>query len=90
MDKLIIQVRVYEGQMRSSNPNVPYSLEEIAKQPVECWRAGASVGLGDHPYPEFGHPTNAQLVERVVQMAGSAGREIAKSTEVRELFGLAT
>ena len=43
MEKLIIQVRVNEGQMRESNPHVPYSPEEIADQVLECWRAGASV-----------------------------------------------
>lgn len=48
-----------------------------------------AVGLGDHPYPEFGHPTNAELVERVAQMAGSMGREISTATEARRLFGLA-
>jgi uncharacterized protein (DUF849 family) len=47
-----------------------------------------AVGLGDHPYPEFGHPTNAQLVERVVQMAGSMGREVATAAEARRLFEL--
>jgi len=40
-------------------------------------------------YPEFGHPTNAQLVERVVQMANSMGREISTAAEVRALFGFA-
>jgi len=48
-----------------------------------------AVGLGDHPYPEFGYPTNAQLVERVAQMAGSMGREISTAAEARQLFGLA-
>ena len=43
MEKLVIQVRVNEGQMRSSNPNVPYSPEEIAEQVLECYAAGASV-----------------------------------------------
>ncbi len=32
-----------------------------------------AVGLGDHPYPEFDLPSNAQLVERVVQMARQHG-----------------
>ena len=49
-----------------------------------------AVGLGDHPYPEFGHPSNARLVERVVQMAGSMGREISTAAEARRLFGLAS
>jgi 3-keto-5-aminohexanoate cleavage enzyme len=48
-----------------------------------------AVGLGDHPYPEFGLPTNAQLVERVVEMARSMGREIATAAETRQTFGLA-
>jgi uncharacterized protein (DUF849 family) len=48
-----------------------------------------AVGLGDHPYPEFGHPTNAELVERVVRMAQSMGRGIATAAEARKLFGLA-
>ena len=43
MEKLIIQVRVNEGQMRSSNPHVPYAPDEIAACVVECWRAGASI-----------------------------------------------
>jgi uncharacterized protein (DUF849 family) len=48
-----------------------------------------AVGLGDHPYPEFGHPTNAQLVERVAQMAKSMGRVISTAAEVRQRFGFA-
>jgi len=47
-----------------------------------------AVGLGDHPYPEFGHPTNAQLVERVAQMAGTMDREISSAAETRKLFDL--
>lgn len=46
-----------------------------------------AVGLGDHPYPELGCPTNAQLVERVVQMAGTMGREVATAAETRRFFG---
>jgi uncharacterized protein (DUF849 family) len=49
-----------------------------------------AVGLGDHPYPEFGHPSNAQLVERVVQMASSMGREVFTAAEARQLFDLAS
>ncbi|MGF7239253.1 MAG: 3-keto-5-aminohexanoate cleavage protein [Frankia sp.] len=43
MEKLIIQVRVNEGQMRKVSPNVPYSPAEIADQSIECWRRGASI-----------------------------------------------
>jgi 3-keto-5-aminohexanoate cleavage enzyme len=49
-----------------------------------------AVGLGDHAYPEFDLPSNAQLVERVVQMARSMGREIATAAETRALFGFAS
>lgn len=41
--KVIIQVRLNEGVMRSQSPTIPYSPKEIADQAVECWRAGASL-----------------------------------------------
>jgi 3-keto-5-aminohexanoate cleavage enzyme len=43
VEKLIIQVRVNEGQLRAVSPNVPYSPSEIAAQTIECARAGASM-----------------------------------------------
>lgn len=48
-----------------------------------------AVGLGDHPFPELGYPTNAQLVGRVVAMAETMGRKIASTVEARQLFGFA-
>ena len=54
MRKLIIQVRVNEGQMRASNPHVPYSPKEIAETVIECWRAGASVVHWHAREPESG------------------------------------
>ena len=36
MEKLIIQVRVNEGQMRSSNPHVPYAPDEIEIGRASC------------------------------------------------------
>jgi 3-keto-5-aminohexanoate cleavage enzyme len=70
MEKLIIQVRVNEGQMRSANPHVPYSPEEIASTIVECWRAGASVVHYHAREPETGKPSTdpalyAEVVRRV-------------------------
>jgi len=45
------------------------------------------IGLGDHPYPELGRPTNAELVARVADMARAMGREVAAPDEARELLG---
>lgn len=45
------------------------------------------VGLGDHAYPELGYPTNAELVEKVVQLAHVMGREVATAAEAREMLG---
>lgn len=57
MDKLIIQVRVNEGRMRSDNPHVPYSPEEIAGQVLECYEAGASVVHFHAREPVSGRPS---------------------------------
>jgi 3-keto-5-aminohexanoate cleavage enzyme len=52
-------------------------------------RAGhLALGLGDYPYPELGTPRNADLVERVAQMAREMGREIASPSEARIILGL--
>jgi 3-keto-5-aminohexanoate cleavage enzyme len=48
-----------------------------------------AIGLGDYPYNEIGTPRNAELVERVVEMAHQIGREVATPSEVRKLLGLA-
>lgn len=40
-----------------------------------------SIGLGDHPYNEFGMPTNAELIRRVVDIAQACGREVATPAE---------
>ena len=46
-----------------------------------------SIGLGDHPFPELGLPTNADLVKEVTAIARSVGREIASPAEAREMLG---
>lgn len=69
MQKLAIQVRLNEGQMRSSNPHVPYSPEEIAQQAVECWEAGASVVHFHAREPESGKPsTDPELYAEAVRL----------------------
>jgi 3-keto-5-aminohexanoate cleavage enzyme len=47
-----------------------------------------AIGLGDYPYPELGTPRNADLVERIAQMAREMGREIASPSEARKTLGL--
>ena len=42
-DKVVIEVGVNEGQLRSANPHVPYSPEEIAADAQRCYDAGAAV-----------------------------------------------
>lgn len=47
-----------------------------------------SIGLGDYPYAEYGKPTNAELIARVVAQAKSLGREIADLNETRHMLGV--
>ena len=47
-----------------------------------------AIGLGDYPYGELGTPRNADLVERIAQMAREIGREIASPPEARKILGL--
>ena len=46
------------------------------------------IGIGDEPFTNDGLPTNADLIERVVAMAKSVGREIATPREARDIMGL--
>jgi uncharacterized protein (DUF849 family) len=48
-----------------------------------------AIGLGDYPYAELGTPRNADLVERIAQMAREMGREIASPSEARKTLALA-
>ena len=45
-----------------------------------------SIGLGDHPYTEFGMPTNADLIRRIVAIARECGREIATPAEAWKIL----
>lgn len=46
------------------------------------------IGLGDYAYTRFGTPDNGEVVEKVVQMAQTLGREIATPTIAREILKL--
>jgi 3-keto-5-aminohexanoate cleavage enzyme len=45
-----------------------------------------SIGTGDYHYEELGHPTNAELVARVADLARAHGREVATADEARDLL----
>ena len=53
-----------------------------------------AIGLGDYAYPELGtsanggHPSNAEVVAAVVEIARRHGREIATPDETRARLGL--
>jgi 3-keto-5-aminohexanoate cleavage enzyme len=69
-DKIIIEVRINEYAMRDTNPNVPYSPEEIANQAAECWREGASIIHYHARDPKTGAPASdpklyAETVRRI-------------------------
>ncbi len=45
-----------------------------------------SIGLGDYPYTEFGEPTNAEIIAKVVEQARALGREPATVEETRQIL----
>lgn len=47
-----------------------------------------SAGLGDHPYTEFGQPTNAQVIEKFAEIARKHGRGVATPAEARDILGM--
>lgn len=77
-------------------PGSTWSITGIGKSHMECMLAGLAagahgirVGLEDNVYFEKGVlATNVQLVERAVELAKLAGREIATAAEAREILGL--
>ena len=45
-----------------------------------------SIGLGDYPYTEFGQPTSAEIIAKVVAQARALGREPASVEETRKIL----
>ena len=39
-EKLVIEVAINENLMRETNPNIPYTPEEMAQVSLECYNAG--------------------------------------------------
>lgn len=67
-------VSLFQGNLL---PLIPYALE----------RGGhVSIGIGDYPYPELGHPTNAALIAETARLVREAGCEVATVAEAREMF----
>lgn len=85
------------SEMRALIPQMPVWMpvvaggEQFSIAAVSMALGGhVRVGLGDHHYSEIGAPTNAALVERVVTMARTIGREPATPDEARRLWGIRT
>jgi len=47
-----------------------------------------SIGIGDYPYAEYGAPTNAELIRRVVRQAAELGREVATLDEAASMLNV--
>lgn len=45
-----------------------------------------SIGTGDYPFVEYGAPTNAEIIERVIAQARAHGREPATVEETRAIL----
>lgn len=63
---------------------------DLLKLSEKIIRSGGhlSIGVGDYPYAEYGAPTNAELIARVVEQARSLGREPATVEETREILAM--
>lgn len=66
---VIIEARINEyTPRRAGNPNVPYSPEEIIKDAVSVWEAGASIVHWHARDPETGAPSHdADLYRQVIE-----------------------
>lgn len=71
MEKLIITAAVSgSAPMKSQNPHVPYTPEEIANEALAAWRAGAAIAHIHVRDPATGQPDSrrelfAEVVERI-------------------------
>lgn len=56
--------------------------------PIIALGGHISIGIGDYTYPELGHPSNADLIRRIVQIAGDIGREVATPDEAKRILAI--
>ena len=94
MDKIIIEARVNELAPRKENPNVPFLPQEITKDALACYEAGASIlhyhgrtadGAPDHD-PEFYKETNAGIREACPILINPTLGYVAHGGDARERF----
>ncbi len=85
----------FEERLRATLPSsecvwmpLVYGMDQLPLCAVSLALGGhVRVGIGDYPYRELGEPTNAELVERAVQLARGLGREPASPEDARSLMG---
>lgn len=69
MDELIIEARINEYAMRSDNPYVPWSGEEITEDAIRCAKSGASIvhfhARSEAGAPEHGYDAYAQTISSI-------------------------
>lgn len=56
--------------------------------PIIALGGHVSIGVGDYTYPELAHPTNAELIQRIVQIARDVGREVATPDEAKQILAI--
>ncbi len=69
MDKIIIEARINEYALKSANPNIPYTVDEIVRTAVGVQEAGAAILHFHGRTPDGGADTsvetNAEIIRRV-------------------------
>lgn len=77
MDKVIITAALTGAQQgKEANPNLPEQPDEIVRQAIECWRAGAAI-VHIHARDERGKATSdARVFRRIVEGIRAAGCDV--------------
>ncbi len=77
MDKLIITAALTGAQQgKEANPNLPEQPDEIIRQAVECWRAGAAI-VHIHARDKRGKATSdVRVFRRIVEGIRAAGCDV--------------
>jgi uncharacterized protein (DUF849 family) len=102
MDQLIIEARINEYAMRSENPHVPWSSQEITDDAVRCREAGASIvhfhsrtpdGAPEHRYESYAE-TISQIRERtdilIHPTLGAATNDVSAAERIETVVRLAS
>jgi uncharacterized protein (DUF849 family) len=65
--KLIIEARINEYEMRDRNPNVPWTLEEIAADAVACRSAGAAIAHFHARTPDGAPEPRVEITKHIIR-----------------------